>query len=412
MRVLWFSPTPSLYSEKVYGGWVASLERIVRQKADEIVLGVAFEHTDRYFKVERDGVVYYPMCKAETRFRRLRVMLNYGNEWNFLHPLVKKVIDDFKPDIIHCFGSEWPYGLIADEVNIPVVIHMQGFVNIYSLSASMRYRASDQFKFHHYNPLFMFHYWYRSRKQNMSNKREQEIMRCNRYFMGRTEWDRNIVRYYSANANYYHCPEAIRPEIKNSSTRWNFTPRKKMHIVTISSASSLKGNDLILRTAKLLKGFGFDFEWRVAGNKHSFEFFESILGLKHSELNINLIGVIDAAEIVRELSEADVYVHTAIIDNSPNSLCEAQLVGCPVISTNVGGIPQMVDNGITGILYPFNEPHTLAFTLMNVHGNRALLTKLSANEQAVSHGRHDEESLMTRLYAIYTDIIITHKNEK
>lgn len=37
-----------------------------------------------------------------------------------------KVIEDFKPDIIHVFGSEWGFGLVEKYVDIPVVIHMQG----------------------------------------------------------------------------------------------------------------------------------------------------------------------------------------------------------------------------------------------------------------------------------------------
>lgn len=411
MRVLWFSVTPSLYDNIIFGGWIASLERIVRQYGEGIRLGIAFEHTDKVFKTERDGVTYYPMNKADTWLKRQRIKLSYDDNWKRLRPLVHGVIADFKPDVIHCFGSEWPFGLIAGEVSVPVVVHMQGFANIYALSSSMCCRTSDEYKYHHYNPLAIAHYWYRSRKTAKADRQEQEVMRRNRYFMGRTEWDKNIVRYYSPGSVYYHCAEAIRPEIVRSELKWSFTPRKKMRIITISSASSLKGNDLILRTAKVLMDFGFDFEWRVAGSKDSFKFFESIIGLRHADLGINLIGYLDADRVARELSEADVYVHTAIIDNSPNSLCEAQLIGCPVVSTNVGGIPQLVANGETGLLYPFNEPHTLAFTLMNIHGDRGLLERLSENELAVSHSRHDEQAIMKRLQEIYTDIINRETNK-
>ncbi len=411
MRVLWFSVTPSMYEEKTYGGWVASLEHIIRKYANDIDLGIAFEHPDQCFKVEREGVTYYPMNKATSRLRQLRLKLNYANDWKFLRPLAHNVINDFKPDIIHCFGSEWPFGLLAREVDVPIVIHMQGFINIYSLSESMCCRNSDIYKYHHYNPAAIIHYWYRSLKSGSANKREQEIMRRNKYFMGRTEWDKNIVKYYSHDAMYYHCEEAIRPEILHSKLTWTFTPRKKMRIVTISSASSLKGNNTILHTAKLLKDFGFDFEWRVAGNMDTFKLFESITNLRHTDLNIKLLGFINADEVAKELSEADVYVHTAIIDNSPNSLCEAQLIGCPVVSTYIGGIPQLVSHGHTGLLYPFNEPHTLAFTLMNIHGDRLLLESLSSNERSVACKRHDEQAKMAGLQDIYNDIIKSYKNE-
>lgn len=83
MRVLWLSVTPSLYDEKTSGGWIASLERIIRQYGKDIELGIAFEHSDKCFKVERDGVTYYPMNKIDTRIKKLRLMLNYANEWFF-----------------------------------------------------------------------------------------------------------------------------------------------------------------------------------------------------------------------------------------------------------------------------------------------------------------------------------------
>lgn len=408
MRVLWFSPSPSLYSETLSGGWIASLERLIKSQCPDIELGIAFEHNDRCFKVDKGGTTYYPICKSTSFKDKLDVLFNFNAVWRLLKPHCLRVIDDFKPDIIHCFGSEWPFALVARDIDIPVVVHMQGFNNIYRLSSSMCSRVSDWYKFYHYNPFEMFHYWYRLRKGNASDLREQELMRANSYFMGRTDWDKNIVKYYSPGSKYYYCPEAIRPEILHSPKTWKFKSRKKMRLITISSASGLKGNDLILRTARLLKQFNFDFEWRVSGSKDSFKFFESILGLRHEDLNIKLLGYINPRQIVDELSDADVYVHTAIMDNSPNSLCEAQLIGCPVISTNVGGIPQLVDNGNTGILYPYNEPHTLAFTLMNVFGDKELMEKISTNELRVSHERHDEFRIVERLFSIYSEIINSH----
>lgn len=410
MRVLWFSCTPSMYDEKIYGGWVASLEKIVKKYCRDIELGIAFEHTDKCFKCVNNKVTYYPICRKKLVKNKLKALLSHDAVWKILKPMTEKVVEDFQPDLIQCFGSEWPFGYIAALTNVPVVIHMQGFLNVYSLSGSIVLRTFDVYKYYYYNPINIIRYWYRGVKDRTLPEREKKIMAMNHYFMGRTEWDKNMVRYFSPNSVYYYCPEAIRSEIKDSTKCWQYTHRKKMIIVTISSASVLKGNDLILRTAKILKEMHFDFEWRVAGSKDAFCLFENILGLKHEDLNITLLGHIKANLIVDELSQADVYVHTAIIDNSPNSLCEAQLIGCPVISTNVGGIPQLVENGVTGILFPYNEPHTLAFNLMNMYGDKEKLEFLSKNEKRIAHNRHDEKSLAERLMEIYKDVLV--KNSK
>ena len=411
MRVLWFAITPSLYNEKNKGSWIGALEAAVRKYCPNIELGIAFEHDDNNSRVVKNGVIYYPIKKFKNKWDFYKFKMKYDYEWYLLNHSLEWIISDFKPDIIHCFGSEWPYGKVVSLTKVPVVIHMQGFLNVYRTSREMVFDKYDYYRYYHYNPFKILHYsitWSRKRFE-AEKKREREIMSQNHYFMGRTEWDKKLVKYYSPSSEYYHCEEAIRDVIYNTRRHWKFVEREKMRIVTISSASPLKGNGLILRTAKVLKEeMNFDFEWRVAGSKDSFSLLESKVGIKHQDVNVKLLGTIDAETIVDELCSADVYVHTAIIDNSPNSLCEAQLVGCPVISTNVGGIPQLVENGVTGIMFPYNEPHTLAFILMEIFGNRMLLEKMSEEEIKESKRRHDPEKIISRLIEVYHDVIRNH----
>jgi len=409
MRVLWMAITPSLYDETKEGGWIASLERIVRQHSPDIQLGITFEYNDDKFKVERDNVTYYPI-NISRKFRDvLKMKFNGNDNWYLKKTLLLKVIEDFKPDVIHCFGSEWNWGLISQSINIPVVIHMQGFVNIYDLSAKFvqRPKISSMNKILHPRRYLQRRFLksYQKRREEI----ERDIMATNHYFMGRTNWDKDIVRYFSPSSTYYYCPEAIRPEIYNSPKRWAYHPDKKMRIVTITSAGFLKGNGMVLLTAKILKELGVDFEWRVAGNIARFLQFEKPNNIRHEDVNIKLLGMIPAEDIACELANADIYVHPSIIDNSPNSLCEAQLIGCPIVATHVGGISQMVQDGVTGVLYPYNEPHTLAFTLIGLKESREKMETLSANEMTVSKERHNPAELVKRLIEIYEDIISTVK---
>ena len=178
-----------------------------------------------------------------------------------------------------------------------------------------------------------------------------------------------------------------------------------MQIVTIASAGQLKGNGVILETAKLLKDLGVKFEWRVSGDKKIINSFERSTKIDHKDVNVTLLGFIPATEVKNELLKADIYVLPSIIDNSPNSLCEAQLIGCPVVATYVGGVPQIVKNGETGVLYPYNEPHTLAFTLLELYEHPERLIKLSQKEIAVSHDRHNPQIIARTLQDIYVKIL-------
>ena len=87
------------------------------------------------------------------------------------------------------------------------------------------------------------------------------------------------------------------------------------------------------------------------------------------------------------------------------SICEAQILGVPVIATNVGGISSIVENGKDGILFPANAPYTAASLIKNITWNRALAEGLSKQAIAKATERHNPESIGNRLFDIYSSII-------
>ena len=408
MRVLWLSVTPSLYDEQKIGGWIASLESIFQKYLfDKVQLGIAFEYKESKFKVEKNGVTYYPFLPENSLLDKLTNKVSINNRWKTIKPCLLKIINDFKPDIIHCFGTEWSYGAISSFISIPVIIHMQGFMNIYDPMSLISFSFRDRILASKFSPKSIIKCIVDSIRMKNEMAFEKSIMKNCRYYMGRTEWDKNIVKYYSKNATYYHVPEAIRHDIYDSTKKWNYKHNKKIRIITISQAGYLKGNEFILRTADVLRSLmGLDFEWRVAGRKDSFRQFEKKTGISASSVNVKLLGMIGSDQIIDELADADFYVHPAIIDNSPNSLCEAQLIGCPVITTDVGGIPQLVEDGNTGFLVPYNEPHTLAFKICNLVGNQELLSRVSINEIEISHKRHSPITIANTVYDTYQTTLL------
>lgn len=407
MKVLWLSPTPAMYDEKKYGSWVASLEVSLIKYCKDVSLGIAFEYSNHASTVKKNGVTYYPINVKTNAINKFKS--KFGLKSSYEYELINKIlniIDDFKPDIIQCFGTEFRYALITQFTKIPVVVHMQGFLNVYNLSELMAFSKYDRLFYELSWTRSIYHALFDIKNLKKSSQLEIQAIKENHYFLGRTSWDKNIVKYYSPQSRYYYCAEVLRPEIYGSEKRWKWKEESIPTFVTITQAGYLKGNEIILLTAKILKEqFHFNFCWKVAGRKDSFEKFEKKTGIKHEDVNIDLIGMISAKQVVEELCDSRLYIHPAIIDNSPNSLCEAQVIGCPVIATYVGGIPDLVNNNQTGFLYPYNEPHTLAFKIMSIANDKELLTKISENEIAVATDRHDPKKIVNNLYDIYKEII-------
>lgn len=402
MKVLWFTMTPGCFHVVNTGSWIEALQKVFMKYLPDVKLGLSFEYSETG-KFNERGVSYYPICLEKSGSPKERIKQ--------LMPHLINVVEDFKPDIIHCFGTErWHYGLLASKVDVPVVIHMMGYIIIYDCMEEQVIHKLDYWKYFRYNPLKVFVNRRNTAVEKENRELENEVMACNRFFMGRTEWDKNIVKYYgNKNAEYFYCPEAIRDEIYSANMKWSYKAHDKIRLITIGNAGSLKGNEIMLKTASLLKNhFHVDFEWRYTSDAYKMSFFENLSDIRCQDVNIKLLGRLNASLIAEELAEADFYVHPSIIDNSPNSLCEAQLIGTPVIAANVGGIPQLVENGTSGFLYPYNEVHTLAFKIMNLYKQKDLLEKISRNERETSRKRHDPALLAKRIVGIYTNIIQRH----
>jgi glycosyltransferase involved in cell wall biosynthesis len=409
MRVLWLSMSPSLYknTDKGYNGigWIASLEQHLRIIQD-LSLAIAFYQNENEFKVLRDNVSYYPIKRSTSiveRIRRIRIS-NKSDNHDMLE--IISIIDDFHPEIIHVFGSETNFGKISEYTDIPVVIHIQGILNPY-INAWFPAGFSE-IDFLIFNGLNLKKsvkdIWMYKANKKMA-KRELEILKNCKYFMGRTEWDRNVTRLLSPHSKYYYCSEVLRPTFYENDISWDKCVRNKIIIQSTISNPLYKGIDLILKTAKLLFSESkIKFEWQVFGVK-DISLVERILGIKSNEVNVKLMGIATAQELKNSLLNSDVYVHPSYIDNSPNSVCEAQILGIPTIVTNVGGLSSLVEHSETGFIIPANDPYQMAFYIIQLYTNKEISIKIGTKARKVALERHDPNRVVSNLISSYLKII-------
>lgn len=370
---------------------------------EEVELGIAFNYAAADFKCENEGVTYYPMPTPRSGLLK-SLFRGSGVVGKLEHWL--RVVEDFKPDIIQIFGSENEFGLLIPHVNVPVVIHMQGCMPPYE-NASMPVGLSRR-DFLTVPGLTLRERWMGWRTApafKATAEREIQVIQSCRYFMGRTTWDRNLVSLFNPAAKYYHCEEALRDSFLQMKKRWQYQEREKISIISVISRPWYKGQDLILKTAALLKRFSsIDFEWNVYGIPHM-RFFESKYGIKAESVNVKVRGTASKEQLVDALCDASCYVHTSYIDNSPNSLCEAQMLGVPVLATHVGGISSLVKDGETGILYPANAPYDLASAIVQLSQDQSACERMSQQERQSAETRHNPEAIRETLHSIYRDIL-------
>lgn len=410
MKVLWFTNTPSNYKAAGGyngGGWISSLEKEMVKRSD-IQLGISFFKNNEPHKVIKEKTIYFPLEmgkrslleKLKNRFLKPE-KIDSLNVAKYI-----KIIDEFKPDVIEVFGTEDSFGLITKNIDIPVVIHIQGLLMPYDNAYFPPSISKHNYLWSDFNLISIL-----KRKILLTNfynnaNREIRIIKSNKNFIGRTVWDERIIKLFNQNSIYFYGSEILREVFYEDQNRT--LPNKTIIITTISSPL-YKGFDVVLKTAKLLKEeYNLDFTWIVYGDL-SPKYIENKVGIFSSDVNVELRGVVSAAELKKSLLGATCLVHPSYIDNSPNSICEAQILGVPVIATNVGGIPTLLKDGMAGWLVPSNDPFQMAYLIKMLSKNLSLNIEKGLIGKNIAKQRHDKVEIVDELIKIYNTLI---ENEK
>jgi glycosyltransferase involved in cell wall biosynthesis len=416
MRVLWFSGTPSLASEKLndqgnIGGWIASLEKEVA-KISEIQLGVAFPFGyDKENNFEIEGTRYYsfPYSKDTQNFKGLINRWKHAIEPDNITEYYLKIIEDFKPDIIQIFGTEAPFGTLVPLVDIPTVIHIQGNLTIYSYKWFTGISSIDVLRYSSIKTIIKaYGLWHLKFLFSKRAKRERKLMQYGKYYLGRTDWDRRISSVLSPGRIYYHCEELLRNEFYEAK-HWQKPISEKIKIISTLSSMIYKGLETVLETMQLLKdNTSNEFEWVIVGMKGTEEIvdiIENATKLSFSDFNVIFKGSLKPGELISELHQSHLYVHPSHIENSPNSVCEAMLIGMPVIATYSGGTPSIVANGIDGLLVQDGDPWALAGAIVELSQDVPLMLSLAQNATKRAVVRHNREAIGHRMAEIYNEVL-------
>ncbi len=98
------------------------------------------------------------------------------------------------------------------------------------------------------------------------------------------------------------------------------------------------------------------------------------LGLR----NVTFAGPVPPVEMWRRYADADIYVQTPNIDNAPVSVLEAFASGLPVVSTDAGGVPALLTDGVHGLLASVGDHDAVARHVLRLLGDQALVDRLTA----------------------------------
>ena len=413
MKVLWFTNIPVLSSGVLgrkdrIGGWLESMASEIKDH-NKIELGISFYHDKKTNPFTSSGVKLYPVYngldkKINVRSRKL-CNTDEGNN----DPVAfKEIIVDFQPDIIHIHGTELAFGRIMDLTSVPVVFSIQGILTVY---AHFFYRGMNPCEYKSFTPwknklrLSALHSKYSLFKKKAI--REQEFLSKCSHVIGRTGWDKRVCSILAPSARYYHNDEILRGGFYEN--KWRFNGNEKFTIYTTTTDSVYKGLETVFETAILLsRKLNIDYIWKIGGLSLSDSFVKVCLkkyGRDFPADNVIFSGPLDEASVIGEMLNADLYIMPSHIENSSNSLCEALILGLPVIATFAGGTDSLLENGSEGILIQDGDPWSMAGAVAEMHSCQDKSTKYGEMARKRALIRHDRKRNADELINIYSTVI-------
>lgn len=422
MRILWFTNTKSCYTPlKQYnvknyngGGWIESAEKLFHNSHD-YTLGVSFIMDNEPFKTIQNNVTYYPIPSLTKNnvlkkfFDKYKYIVSSQHEnyerkrWTYYLNYFKTIIKDFKPDIIHVWGCESYFGLISLVTNTPIILHIQGILNPYLNSFLPPFFSWKIYIKNKRTPISIIKNIIYKNTWKTNCYREKIIFKNIKFFLGRTEWDKRVTHILNSKSQYFHVDEILRSEFYHEDFIRKIP--SKLIITTTISSPLYKGFDLVLKTAQIIKNdLKLDFEWKCFGNIEP-SLIEKTIGINHNDVNVKILGVATPKQLIEAELSSTLYFHSSYIDNSPNSLCEAQILGLPVISTNVGGISSLIVENESGFLIPSNDPYQGAYLIEQLYNNKELNIQIGKTAREYAVKRHNREQIIQSLTNIYHDIL-------
>ena len=413
MRILWITNKlfPDVCKElgieqPVFGGWMYASAKALCKTSKTIDLGVATLYGgDELQTLKIKGITYF-------------LIPNQRDNWKYHQSLKlywKSVKEDFLPDVIHIHGSEYPHGLGYVEAcgNENVVVSIQGLVSVYEryyyggISRKELIKNTTLRDYFRVDSLFSQHADMQKKGRN-----ERSLLQSVKHIIGRTSWDKSHAWEMNPDAEYHFCNETLRKEFYGHE--WEYSDCEKYSIFLSQGHYPIKGFHQIIKALPIiLKHYpktevylaGRDFVnlpwWRLSGYA---KYLKSLMKKFDIRDKVNFTGLLNGEEMCDRFLKSNVFVCPSAIENSPNSIGEAQILGVPVIASYVGGTPDMVEYKETGLLYRFEETEMLANAVCTIFNDDKFTNKLSKNSRKVAKARHDSNKNAEDLNNIYQKI--------
>lgn len=181
-------------------------------------------------------------------------------------------------------------------------------------------------------------------------------------------------------------------------------PPPGLHVVVTRNLEPIYDIATALRAFALVCARHVDARMTVAGSGPERPALEALATGLGIAAHVRFSGRLDNAELPALYRSATAALNPSRVDNMPISLLEAMASGVPIVSTDVGGVPHMVDDERTALLVPPGDPQRMAAAILRLHEDRALCARLAAAALECVP-RYSWPSVRGQLFGAYASVL-------
>jgi glycosyltransferase involved in cell wall biosynthesis len=188
--------------------------------------------------------------------------------------------------------------------------------------------------------------------------------------------------------------------------------RQKLRILNVGRLVPQKAQDILLSAMALVKSRGVSFSLEIIGGGAEEAKLKKIavdLGLQEEVI---FHGMQTEIFVRERLAAVDLFVLSSRSEGLPVVLMEALAVGTPVIATRIFGIPELVEDGVSGLLVPPDEPEALADAVCAVYADQTLLTNMPVLGRQVVEAQFERAACTRQLIEVWSNAVAGVSSEK
>ncbi|XHR84134.1 MAG: glycosyltransferase [Gloeotrichia echinulata GP01] len=239
----------------------------------------------------------------------------------------------------------------------------------------------------------------------------QQLFQETDYFLANCEFFKNQAVALGCDANKIHVHGS-----GIDCTKFGFKERYFPHdgIIRIATTGRLvekKGIEYVIKAIAQVAQYHPHLEYNIIGDGELKVYFQNLIDELNLHHIVKLLGWKQQKEIVEILDKCHIFVAPSVTgkdgnqDAPVNTLKEAMAMGLPVISTRHGGIPELVEDGVSGFLVPERDPDAIATKLTYLITHPELWEKMGKAGRARVEDKYDMNKLNDELLEIYQQLL-------